>query len=171
VRREAVSIDTPKKGVWQARKTYRKLVANGFQVGTGLHIASVYQRGKGCNRVATITVGRSDFYDPMQALRLSIENLADPDRMPKPVKHVDASGVSYAPPSQDKSRPERIPIKAFIRRARQRCPENCIRYWMAKRPTYGMFFLYKDRVVLDTYTHERGFLVQVVPECGVDLTA
>ena len=132
-------------------------------------IRAIESAGKGKTLMAVITVGKSDFYDPMEALRRQI--LADAKDQPGPVRHLDPSEVSPASLRSDKPRAyERMPMKHFLKRIRQ-MDSSFLRMWGTHSPLpRGYFFLYRDRVLLQTWTAEEGFKLLRVPEEGIDRT-
>ena len=116
-----------------------------------------------------VNVGRTNFYDPAVAVQMALKSLFDPNMAPQPVSHVDIAKVDYQPPGEVTFRKHSyMPLKAFIRRMKLIVrDEKYLKGWKS-RHKHGMFFLYSDRVILQTWTAEEGFRVQRVPEDGLD---
>jgi hypothetical protein len=163
------SMNTPKQAENLCRKVARKLCAQGRRTGTGLHIEGVKQTAKGKRRMAIVSVGRSDFYDPTVAIQSALKNLFDPNLAPHPVRQVDVATVDYQAPSETKFRGHAVmPMLAFVRRMNLIARDDkYLRCWKA-RHKYGMFFLYRDRVILQTWSPREGFHVLRVPEDGLE---
>jgi len=151
------------------RKVERQLSAQGRRTATRLHVSGIVKTPKGKRRMAEVRVGSSKFYSPAVALQSTLKNLFDPDLKPQPVTHIDAAMVAYQPPAEVTFHNHSvISAKAFIRRMKLIARgEKYLRCWRA-RHKYGMFFVYSDRVVLQTWTAVEGFQVQRVPEEGLD---
>ena len=134
-------------------------------------LRAIESAGKGKTLMAVITVGRSDFYDPMEALRRQILEDASPENQPGPVRHLDPSEISPASFRSNKPRAYgRMPMKHFLKRMRN-MDRNFLRMWGTRNPLpRGYFFLYRDRVLLQTWTAEEGFKLLRVPEEGVNLS-
>jgi len=156
---------------WRLR---RRLMDNKpFKVGMhGLHIMGIEKNEKTGRKCVSISVGASDHYDPIEALRRTLADLADPTLAPTGVRHLEPTEVlgTYDPPTKSGfRRHSRVSAKSLIRRMRHITHnERNLRCWRA-RHKFGMFFLFQDRVVLQTWTQEEGYRVQRVPEGGIDL--
>lgn len=132
-------------------------------------VQAVESAGKGKTLMAVITVGKSDFYDPMEALRRQILADASPMNQPGPIRHLDPSKTTSTALQSNKMRSYlRMPFKHFIKRMRQ-VDGHYLRSWKTHKPLpYGYFFLYPDKVLLQTWTQKDGFKLQRIPEGGID---
>ena len=160
---------TPKQTENLRRKVARKLCAQGRRTGTGLQVRCVEQAARGKRKMAVVSVGRTNFYDPTVAVQMALKSLFDPNLTPLPVSHVDAAKVDYQPPCEETFRKHSfMALKAFIRRMKMIVrDEKYVKAWKA-RHKHGMFFMYSERVILQTWTAKEGFRVQRVPEEGLD---
>ena len=133
------------------------------------HLRAIESAGKGKTVMAVITVGKSDFYDPMEALRKQILEDASPNNQPGPIRHLDPTKISPASFRSNKLRAySRMPMKHFLKRIRN-MDRNFLRMWGTRSPLpRGYFFLYPDRVLLQTWTQKDGFKLQRVPKEGID---
>jgi hypothetical protein len=160
---------TPRQDVKKCRKIRQQMSAQGQMRGTGIHIDVTEKAGKHYRRMAVISVGRSDFYDPAVAIRKTLLNLFNPDLAPRKVSQVDPTSVDYASPTQLSFRNHsHVSAKSFIRRMKLITGrEKYLRCWRSSH-AYGMFFLFPDRVVLQTWSCDHGFQVQQVPPDGIN---
>jgi hypothetical protein len=122
--------------------------------------------------MANISTGHSDFHDPFEALRQQLADEADVTKQPSPVRHLDLTEVSTSTPQPSKPRSHHLmQFKSFYKRMSGRC-EKIVRMWRTQKPLpYGYFFLYRDSVLLVTWTQKGGFQHSVVPEDGLNLIA
>jgi hypothetical protein len=159
---------TPKSREFQRRQVENKICSQGRRSETGLSIKKVEQGGKGQIRMAVVGIGKSDFSNPAVAAHVALKSLFDPNLEPEPVTYVDPSTLTCRSPSEATFRKHSfMSTKAFIRRMKLIArDEKYLRAWKSKHK-YGMFFLYADRLVLQTWTPQEGFQVQRVPEDGL----
>jgi hypothetical protein len=130
-------------------------------------LATVSGSKRADHRKVDIWVGRSDFYNPVYSLTKQIKESLDPERQPKEVRSVDVSSVNYQAPSSNRRRYGKV-TKILICKRQKKIGGHFIRAWPASH-TYGMFFLYPEKVILHTWTQEKGFQVTLCPEEGLNI--
>jgi hypothetical protein len=150
-------------------KNWRRTVTQlqPHQGGSIFQIRAIESPGKGRRKVAVISTGHSDFFDPISALRLHLAEEADPTKQPGPCVQLDPATVTITATNKNPNH-GRFHFKSFAKRMRN-ASGPFLRMWQAPRQIFGpaYFFLFPNRVILETWERNRGWKFIRVPEEGL----
>jgi len=155
------------KHAWEVQNGLRGNSVTGT-VRIGIEDARGGQGRRTRSRVAVVSVGKSSYYDPMEALRRAIHAHLDFQDSIQPVRHVKSAGAT--PMSEIQRGKSSI---ATFKQVIKRVPHGQIRMWRGPwtgKRCAGWFFMYPDKVLHVDCTRETGWKHTVVPEEGLALT-
>jgi hypothetical protein len=116
--------------------------------------------------MVTISVGRSDFYDPGVALRQAIVRAAEDELQTGECRSVDPTAVVATPPGEIPNSHRLV----HFRLAMKRVPRDFIVMWKWQRErSIGWFFMYSERVLFVGWAKTRRWFNKVVPPEGLSV--
>ncbi len=135
-----------------------------------ISIGSVEPRGPRQHRYVTVMGFRPGVFSPAELLARSLRSLLDPTQVTSPARTVDKTQVRATPPNAiSLQRPRLMAWPTFFRRMRRIAGERWICQWSAPSIPMGRFFLFSNRVLLQGYSQQTGWINRTVPKEGLPL--